>query len=401
MDGVRYRLDPVGKSRKPVAALFAAVALAVSVISGVQAAPSAFLTFVGGGVSSPVAITNAGDSRLFVVQQNGYIKILGGGTFLDLHTKIACCGEQGLLGLAFHPDYNSSTKTGYRRFYVTYTRASDGAIVVAEYKRFAGNADAADPNSFRRVLVVPHPGQANHNGSWLAFKPGSSLLYVSTGDGGGQGDVPNNAQNKNSLLGKILRINPLQSGSGAYTIPSTNPFVGKTGRNEIWAFGFRNPWRCSFDRGNGNLWCGDVGQGKYEEIDRLADGKGLNYGWHLLEGFHYYNWPGHTSGNLCTSTCRTLPIAEYAHSAFGGGNCAITGGYVARRSGAPLAGNYVFSDYCSGKLWTIPANFAAGGRLPSPVASAGFGVSCFGEGADGKIYVCDYSNGAVYRVTDS
>jgi glucose/arabinose dehydrogenase len=400
MDAVRYR-RVVGKSRGPVAAIGAALALAMSLAASVQAAPttaSAFMTLVQGGFSSPVAITNAGDSRLFVVQQNGFIKIVGGGTFLDVHTRIACCGEQGLLGLAFHPDYNHSGMAGYRRFYVTYTRSSDGAIVLAEFKRSSGNVNTADPNSFRRLLVIPHPGQTNHNGGWIGFKPGSKLLFMSTGDGGGTGDVPNNAQNKSVLLGKILRINPLPSGSLAYTIPSTNPFVGRTGLDQIWAYGFRNPWRCSFDRGTGNLWCGDVGQAKYEEIDR-AIAAGRNYGWHLLEGFHYYNWPGHTSGSLCTSTCRTLPIAEYAHTAFGGGNCAVTGGYVSRRSGALMAGKYVFADYCSGKMWTIAASFS--GTLPSPVATAGFAVSCFGEGSDGRIYVCDYSNGAVYRVTDS
>ena len=380
----------------------AAVALALSVVAGVQAAPATvptFLTLVQGGFSSPVAITNAGDSRLFVVQQNGYIKIVGGGTFLDMHTRVACCGEQGLLGLAFHPDYNKSGTAGYRRFYVTYTRSSDGAIVVGEFKRSSGNVNTADPNTFRRLLVIPHPGQSNHNGGWTAFK--GNLLYVSTGDGGGTGDQPNNAQNKGVLLGKILRINPLPSGTKPYTIPSSNPFVGRTGLDAIWAYGFRNPWRCSFDRSTGDFWCGDVGQSKYEEIDHLANPSGRNFGWHKLEGFHYYNWPGHTSGNLCTSTCKTLPIAEYAHTAFGGGNCAVTGGYVSRRAGAPMAGTYVFGDYCSGNLWTIPATFAAGGTLPSPVANAGFGISCFGEGSDGKIYVCDYSNGAVYSVTNS
>jgi glucose/arabinose dehydrogenase len=388
------------KRRRSIVAALAAVVLVSSVVSAAQAAPSAFLTLVGSGFTDPVVVTYApGRQDLFVGQQNGFIKIVGVGTFLDIHTKVVCCGEQGLLGLAFHPDYNNSAAIGYRRFYVYYTRSSDGALVIAEYRRSSGNVNTADPNSFRQLLVISHPGHANHNGGWLAFK--GSLLYASTGDGGGVGDAANNAQNKGVLLGKILRINPLPSGSSAYTIPSTNPFVGRTGRDEIWAYGLRNPWRCSFDRSTGYLWCGDVGQSKYEEIDRHPDGKGKNFGWRLLEGRHYYNWPGHTSGNLCTSTCRTMPIAEYAHSAFGGGNCAVTGGYVSRRSGAPMAGKYVFGDYCSGKLWTISAGFAAGGALPSPVASAGFNISCFGEGADGRIYVCDLNGGAIYRVTDS
>ena len=405
MDAVRYR-RVVGKSRGPIAAIGAALALVLSVVAGVEAAPSTvptFLSLVSSGYSDPIAITNAGDSRLFVVQQNGFVKIVGGGTFLDMHTRVACCGEQGLLGLAFHPDYNNSGTPGYKRFYVAFTRSGDGAIVLAEFKRSAGNVNTADPNSYRRLLVIPHPTNQNHNGGWLGFKPGTKLLYMSTGDGGGTGDQPNNAQNKSVLLGKLLRINPLKTSTAPYSIPSTNPYVGKSGRDEIWSFGFRNPWRCGFDRSTADLWCGDVGQARYEEIDHMTDAtsKGKNFGWRLLEGFHYYNWPGHTSGNVCTSNCRTLPLAEYAHSAFGGGNCAILGGYVSRRSGAPMAGNYIFGDYCSGNIWTIPANFAAGGTLPSPVADAGFGISCFGEGSDGKIYVCDYSNGAVYAVNNS
>ena len=187
--------------------------------------------------------------------------------------------------------------------------------MLAEFKRSSGNVSTADPNSYRRLLVIPHPGHANHNGGWIGFKPGTNLLYMSTGDGGGGGDAPNNAQNLKVLLGKILRINPLPSGSLPYTVPSSNPFVGKTGLDAIWAYGFRNPWRCSFDRSYGDFWCGDVGQEKYEEIDHMTDAsKGKNFGWRLLEGFHYYNYPGQTSGNLCTSSCRTLPLAEYAHS---------------------------------------------------------------------------------------
>jgi glucose/arabinose dehydrogenase len=388
------------KRPRSVIAALAAVLLVSSIASAAQAAPSAFLTFVGSGFTRPVFVSHAGDNRLFVVEQGGYVKIVGGSTFLDIHTKVPCCGgEQGLLGLAFHPDYNNSSAAGFRRFYVTFTRASDGAIVLAEYRRSTGNVNAADPNSFRRLLVIPHPGEANHNGGWLGFK--GSLLYMSTGDGGGAGDQPNNAQNKGSLLGKILRINPLPSGSSAYTIPKSNPFVGLTGLDQIWAFGLRNPWRCSFDRSTLYLWCGDVGQAAYEEIDRHVDGKGKNFGWRLLEGFHYYNSPGHTTGTLCTSSCKTLPIAEYAHSVTGDDNCSVTGGYVSRRSGAPLAGRYIFGDYCSGRIWTISAGFVAGSSLPAPAASAGFNISCFGEGADGRIYVCDLFGGAVYRVTDT
>jgi glucose/arabinose dehydrogenase len=370
------------------------------VVSAIPAQAQAFMTQVGSGFDSPVFVTHAGDSRLFVVEQTGYIKIVGGGTFLDIHAKISCCGERGLLGLAFHPDYNNAGAAGYHRFYVDYTRG-DGSIVIAEYQRSAGDANAANPASARTLLVIPHTVNDNHNAGWISFRPGGKTLYIAVGDGGGRGDPSNNAQNTSVLLGKILRIDPLASGSSAYTIPGNNPFVGVSGRDEIWAYGLRNPWRCSWDRSTSYLWCGDVGQANYEEIDRATSGKGKNFGWRLLEGYHYYNWPGHAAGTKCTSSCKTRPIAEYSHSAFGGGNCAITGGYVSRRSGAALYGKYIFGDYCSGRMWTISAGFAAGSALPAPVTTAGFLVSSFGEGSDGRIYVCDYGNGAIYRINGS
>jgi hypothetical protein len=367
-----------------------------------RAGAQSFLTLVASGFTDPVFVTHAGDSRLFVVEQRGYVKIIGGGTFLDIHLKVSCCGEQGLLGLAFHPNYNVSGAAGFGRFYVDYTRAGDGAIVIAEYRRSTSDPNRADPNSGRTVLVIPHPSHENHNGGWIGFRGSGGALFISTGDGGGGGDTANNAQNKGKLLGKILRIGPLASGSSPYTVPPANPFVGVSGaRGEIWSLGLRNPWRCSFDRLNDDLWCGDVGQEKYEEIDRHPDGKGKNFGWRLLEGRHYYNFPGHTTGALCTSNCKLLPIAEYSHTSFGGGNCAVTGGYVSRRSGAPLYGKYVVGDYCSGKIWTISAGFASGSPLPSPATDASFLVSSFGEGRDGRIYVCDFSNGRIYRVTGS
>jgi glucose/arabinose dehydrogenase len=355
------------------------------------------LALVQSGFTSPVFLTNAGDSRLFVVQQNGYVKIVGGGTFLDIHTKIVCCGEQGLLGLAFHPNYANN-----RLFYVYYTRASDGADVVEEYKRSTTNANLADPASGRLVIAIADP-YSNHNAGWIAFRNGGPNLFIADGDGGSGGDPGNRAQSLNVLLGKILRINPLDpdgSGSRRYSIPDSNPFVGKAGRDEIYAYGLRNPWRCSWDRKTSYLWCGDVGQNLYEEIDRQTSGKGVNFGWRLLEGFHYYNYPNHTSGNLCTSACKTLPIAEYAHSAFGGGNCAVTGGYVARRDGTPLYGQYIFGDYCSGKVWSISAAFAAGSTLPAPIADTDYAISSFGEDNIGRLYLIDL-NGSVYRLTDT
>ena len=247
------------------------VAALVAVAVPAPARAALPLTEVASGFSQPIYVTHAGDDRLFVVEQTGRIKIIpaGGGavtTFLNLSGLVATnASERGLLGLAFHPKYATNGL-----FYVNYTRKSDGRTVVAEYKRSSGNANAADPASARTVLTIAQP-YANHNGGWMGFK--GQLLFIATGDGGGSGDPGNRAQNKKSLLGKILRINPLKSGSKAYTIPSTNPFVGKTGADQVWSYGLRNPWRCSFDRSNGNMWCADVGQQKWEEVNRHATGK--------------------------------------------------------------------------------------------------------------------------------
>ena len=350
------------------------------------------LTLVKGGLSSPIYLTNAGDDRLFVVQQRGVIQVIQSNgsmsEFLDLSGVVSQSGsERGLLGLAFHPNYASNGL-----FYVDYTRASDGDIVIAEYQR-SGNPDVAEAGSGRIVLTIDHSSASNHNGGWIGFK--GSNLFISTGDGG---NTPNKAQDLSSLLGKILRINPLDpdgNGPGDYSVPSGNPFVGRTGADEIWAYGLRNPWRCSFDPANGKLFCADVGEGTYEEIDRSKTGKGLNYGWPLLEGRH--KPPG---GPLCSSNCRKMPIAEYSHSAFGGGNCAVTGGYVSRRSGAPLFGKYVFGDYCSGNIWVIPADFTPGGALPAPAADTPYNISSFGKDNLGRLYLVDLG-GAVYRLTES
>ncbi len=384
-----------------IAALLAAALPAATAAAGGSAALEAPVTLreVASGFSRPLYITHAGDSRLFVIEQGGRIWVLSGGTrtlFLDISSRVACCGERGLLGLAFHPSYASN-----RLFYVNYTRAGDGATVVAEYRRSAADPNRADPHGTynRRVMVIGQP-ESNHNGGWIGFKPGKPQLYIATGDGGGSGDPQNRAQDKRSLLGKILRINPRDpdgSGPRTYKIPPTNPFVGRAGRDEIWSFGLRNPWRCSFDRGTGRLWCADVGQSTYEEINRSKTGKGKNYGWRLLEGYHHYNYPGRTRGTLCTTGCKTLPLAAYAHSAFGGGNCSVTGGYVARRAGAALHGKYIFGDFCSGRVWTINATHTRGAGLPSPT-NTGRQISSFGEGRDGRIYLTDLSNGRVYLV---
>lgn len=349
------------------------------------------VTLVEGGLSSPLFVTHAGDSRLFVVEKGGLIKIVGGGTFLNISTKIEVTGERGLLGVAFSPNYASNGL-----FYVDYTRG-DGDVVVAEYRRSSLDPDLADPSYERILMTIEHSGASNHNGGWIGFS--GDRLFIAVGDAADGA----NAQSLNTLLGKILRIIPDDPDGGGplrYGIPGKNPYVGKAGMDEIWAYGFRNPWRCSIDRGTVVIWCGDVGQSGWEEIDR-GPFRARNYGWPLLEGLHYYNYPNKPQGALCTRKCRTRPIVEYAHSVEGDDNGSVTGGYVSRRSGAALFGKYVFGDFSSGRVWAIPANFSRGDPLPAPLADTSLFISSFGEGADGLLYLVDYIGGAVYRLEDS
>ena len=361
-------------------------------LAAAPAAAAVSLEVHAEGFTNPLYVTHAGDDRLFVVEQGGLIRIINAnGTvrsqpFLDVSGRITDTGnEQGLLGLAFHPDYASNGL-----FYINYTRRSDGATIVAEYE-VSADENVADPTSYRRVLLIGQPA-ANHNGGWMAFK--GDQLYIATGDGGGSPKM--RAQNLDKLLGKILRINPADpdgNGPRSYSNPKDNPFVGRSGRNEIWAYGLRNPWRCSFDRADGRLFCADVGQNEYEELNRSRTGRGVNYGWPVMEGRHCFS---PSSG--CNTSGKKLPIAEYSHSAFGGGHCAITGGYVARRSGVDLEGMYIFGDFCSGKIWTIDNDHPAGAVLPAPTDTPRL-ISSFGEGADGRIYLTDLANGTVYYVS--
>lgn len=360
----------------------------------VAASPAAIggLQLIKSGLSSPVFLTHAGDARLFVVERSGRIRILKqvsgtwkvSATFLDLRGQVANGhSEQGLLGLAFHPDYASNGL-----FYVNFTNRK-GNSVVAEYQR--ASVGRADPSSKRIVLTVKQPFD-NHNGGWIGFK--DAYLYLAFGDGGLAGDPYGNGQDRNTRLGKILRIDPLDPpGSARFTIPSDNPFVGKPGRDEIWAFGLRNPWRNSFDRETGALWIGDVGQDRYEEISRAGGGKGKNFGWDRLEGRHLY-----PSGALCTSNCRTLPIVEYRHAVSGEDNCSVVGGYVSRRPGAALQGRYLFGDTCSGRIWDIPAGYT-GGSLGTPLNTSLI-ITSFGEDRDGRLYVVGIG-GTVHRVQGS
>jgi hypothetical protein len=361
----------------------------VAVVFGLLAAagPAAAapqLQQVVAGLSSPVYVTTArdGTNRLFIVEQGGVIKVLRPGApaptvFLDITTRVLSGGEQGLLGLAFHPQFTTN-----RRFFVNYTRQTDGATVVAEYQVSATDPDVADPAE-RQILVWPQPF-ANHNGGMIEFGP-DGMLYIGLGDGGSANDPGARAQNIDELLGKILRIAVTPLGTQpAYTAPADNPFVGAAGRDEIWALGLRNPWRFSFDRATGQLWAGDVGQGAREEVDIIT--RGGNYGWRTWEGTLCTG----LDGSPCSTAGFTFPVAEYDHS---GGRCSITGGYVYRGTGGALpTGTYVFGDYCSGEIFTY-----AGGAM-SPLLDTTLNVSSFGEDPQGEILVVALG-GAIYRLT--
>ena len=347
------------------------------------------------GLDAPTGITNAGDGsgRLFVNEQAGKVRVVSAGgalsakPFVDLTSRIKSGGERGLLGLAFHPGFATN-----RRLFVDYTRAPDGATVVSEL-RASADGSGANPTSERIILIVPQPF-ANHNGGQLAFGP-DGYLYIGLGDGGSGGDPYGNGQNRNALLGKILRINvdgPHAAGK-AYAIPPDNPyaaggFAPGEGRPEVWAYGLRNPWRFSFDRVTADLYIGDVGQNAWEEIDRqpLDPPGGANYGWNLMEGNHCYQ-------PTCDPAGLIAPIAEYSHQL----GCSVTGGYVYRGTAQPsLRGVYIFGDYCSGRLFTVHSD--GGSFITAQVADTALNISSFGEDEAGELYLVDLSGGGVYRV---
>ena len=384
-----------------------AVALLVLLI-GVSAPRAAqgvsiALTPFASSFSAPTDIVNAGDSRLFVVEQSGHIRVVQsdgsvlGPDFLDVSSLISFGGEEGLLGLAFHPHYMSN---GF--FYVYYTNPS-GNIAIARYSVSGSPAtsNVADPMSGQVLLTIPHPTNTNHNGGDLIFGP-DGYLYMGTGDGGAGCDPPDNGQNTNVLLGKMLRID-VDSGS-PYAIPPTNPFAGSmTQRQEIWAYGMRNPFRFSFDRANGNLYIGDVGQNALEEVDFQLAGisGGRNYGWDCYEGDSLAST---SSGCSTTATCTpmsmfTFPVFEYDHS---GGRCAIIGGYVYRGTQSPaIAGHYFFADLCSSDFYslTTPDNGMTWNNDAFGVPVPGLSPTTFGEGADGELYVAGDGSDTIYHIT--
>ena len=342
------------------------------------------------GLQLPLFATHGADGsgHLFVLEQPGLIRVIDHGVlreapFLDLRDRVWTKGnEQGLLGLAFHPEHR-----GNGRFFVNYNRREDGATVVAEFTRNGRSLDVSAETE-RILLVVPQP-YLNHNGGMMAFGP-DGMLYIGRGDGGSKGDPQNRAQNPQELLGKILRID-VNRGQ-PYAVPLDNPFVTGKGRPEVFALGVRNPWRFSFDRETGLLWLADVGQYKWEEIDIVVAGG--NYGWRIMEGAHCYN-----PEEGCSPDGLMFPIAEYGHEE---GRCSITGGYVYRGpSVQALRGTYVFGDYCSGELFGISADAnRKGSTVPRVLMRTGLRISSFGEDQAGEIYIVDH-RGGVYRLAAS
>ncbi|HEY0048233.1 MAG TPA: PQQ-dependent sugar dehydrogenase [Pyrinomonadaceae bacterium] len=360
----------------------------VGVISGQNTPPpltirmQPFLT----GLSLPVHITNArdGSGRLFVVQQRGIIKVVQPGSnattdFLNVSSVVSSSGnERGLLGLAFHPQYAAN-----RRFFIYYTRQSDGAIEIAEYETSATNPNQANPAAVRIIITIPHPTFSNHNGGTILFGP-DGYLYAGTGDGGSGNDPNNNAQNINALLGKMIRldINTPVGQVPAYNIPPTNPYAGATpGADEIYAIGMRNPYRFSFDRGGTNqLWVGDVGQDAIEEVDIIINGG--NYGWRVYEGLQCTGLDPSRCATGTNPLMQIPPVFQYSSTGTGNPRCSVTGGYVYRGTlNALPVGSYVYADYCSGEILLWENNQQ---RL---LLDTSRNISSFGEDENGELYV--------------
>lgn len=339
----------------------------------------------------PVDLQNAGDdsNRLFVVEQRGVISVfkneaqIGEKTvFLDIESQVDDGGnEQGLLGLAFHPDYKNN---GY--FYVNYTASSPDRTVISRFKVSASDPNKAAQASELVLLEFAQP-YSNHNGGQLAFGP-DGFLYIAVGDGGSGGDPQGHGQNRTTLLGSILRIDVDKRESGKdYGIPADNPFANNTQgyRPEIYAYGLRNPWRFSFDSESGQLWTADVGQNSYEEIDIIVNGG--NYGWKTMEGAHCFG------SSDCTETGLELPVWEYGRSE----GVSITGGFVYRGTAIDeLTGQYIYADFASGRIWSLDAS-----NPQTPVnkelLKASFNISSFGIDQNQELYICAF-DGKIYKL---
>jgi len=340
------------------------------------------------GLDRPVGMVDAGDGsgRLFILEQTGQIRVWQTGDllpepFLDLRGTVACCGERGLLGLAFHPEFGSN---GY--FYVNYTLESRGNLLtrIARYQ-VSTEVNRAEPESEYILLEIQQPYE-NHNGGGLAFGP-DGYLYIGVGDGGSGGDPLGNGQSLDTLLGKLLRID-VDSGD-PYTIPADNPFAGGGGQPEIWAYGLRNPWRFAFDPLAGDLYIGDVGQGDWEEIDFHPAGSpgGVNFGWNVYEGMHHYN------GAPDPGEVLAFPVAEYGHDT----GQSVTGGVVYRGAELPdWYGVYLYGDFSSGKVWGL-LRLPDGSWQNSLLFTTGTLISSFGQDASGEVYLVNY-NGELLRL---
>ncbi len=358
------------------------------------ATPVIGLQQIGSSFGSITSITHAGDSRLFLTIQSGQIRVWSSGAllptpFLDVSSLISCCGERGLLSVAFHPQYASNG------FLYVYTTNTAGDLEITRYRRSASNANTADPTTRAVLLTIPHPTNANHNGGQLQFGP-DGYLYIGTGDGGSGNDPPCNAQNDDSPLGKMLRIDVNQNVNVQpyYGIPPSNPMAAQAyPRNLAWSKGLRNPFRFSFDRSTGDLWIGDVGQSAREEVDFQphTSAGAENYGWKIMEGTACggggnTNCPTNPAPPPCNSPLFTYPIYEYSH---GTGDCAVIGGYVYRGTQDPaFVGSYLYGDLCTGRLWI-------GTTLQTPTLP---GLQTFGEDLSGELYA-GTGGGAFYRIT--
>jgi glucose/arabinose dehydrogenase len=381
------RLLGFGVAGTPALVILVLILVSLVAVDRGWAAPTVHLQSIVSGLNSPLDFQSArdGTGRFFIVEQGGTIRIVKGKKvlappFLNISSIIVSGGETGLLGLAFHPQYKTNG-----RFFLNYTRRVNGQLqtAIAEYHVSPTNPNLADSNSGKVLLSFDQPFD-NHKGGQLAFGL-DGFLYIGTGDGGSGGDPFGNGQKLTTLLGKMLRID-VNSGS-PYAIPPDNPFVGVGGaKGEIWAYGFRNPWRFSFDKTSKRFFVGDVGQDAWEEVDILT--KGGNFGWNIMEGNHCY-----PPGSNCNKAGLIPPIGEYSHSE----GIAVIGGYVYRGAGIPaLKGLYVFGDFGSGQVWTLQET-QPGTWTRAPLLSTGINISAFGRAGNNELYVLDY-NGTLYKL---
>lgn len=358
---------------------------------------------VAGGLDQPIGIEHAADGsgRLFLIEQPGRVRIVRFGAvhaqpFLDVADRLMAGGEQGLLGLAFHPDYRANGV-----FFIHYTEDTAGDTVIERCVVSTDDPNLGDCSAEDIIFTLPQP-RANHNGGKIAFGP-DEYLYIALGDGGGSGDPEENAQDTTDLHGAILRVDVDGDDFPGdpdrdYAIPPDNPFVSLIGAPEIWAYGLRNPWRFSFDRMTGDLWIGDVGQQDWEEIDFEAagDAGGRNYGWDVLEGNHCFEDEPVGSCLTFQNGGSTLPVIEIDSS--GTGNCSVTGGYRYRGVEQPqLFGTYIYGDFCSGRIWGALPD-CSGGWVERELADTESRIASFGEDEEGELYLVDRSNGTLFRV---